>query len=190
MILLYTGANVPDAIQIDSEKSLGGFVSSTQIPNNRLANLFGGISKSVILKQKTEIKMIALKNTTGAVVTGVNIYTNNKNKSFTLQIAGVSSSVNTAGEVMFEQVGDNSSYPYQATLSSHEGIGNLLSVGSLAIGQTIGIWILRTLDITKYPELIIQAGQSSPLKGAALITAIQSQDASVEENIDLIISWN
>jgi hypothetical protein len=40
MVLLYTGAVLPNAPQINADKSLGGYVSSTGVPNGRLANLF------------------------------------------------------------------------------------------------------------------------------------------------------
>lgn len=189
MILLYTGSNIPDAPQLNAEKSLGGFVSSTPIPNSRLSNLFSGISKSVILNQKKEIKLIALRNTTGSIINNLQIYTNNKNKSFLLQIAAVASGVNSNNELVFEQVQDGESLPYQATLTSNEGITNALNIGTLAVGQTIGIWIYRSLDITKYPEFINQVVQTAPLSTSDLVTILQSKTIDTEEDIDLVIKW-
>lgn len=189
MILLYTGATIPDAAQINSEKSLGGFVSSSPIPNARLGNLFSGISKSVIIGQKKEIRMVALKNTTGAALTGVTIHTENQNNSFLYKIAAVASAVNNCGEMVFEQVQDGESLPYQATLSDHEGLLEL-QVGNMAIGQVIGIWICREPDITKYPEFITQVGQTAPLTTAQLIAVMQAQSAATEEFMQLLIKWD
>jgi hypothetical protein len=89
MILFYTGADTANAPQINAEKSLGGFVSGSPIPNGKLNNLFSSISKSAVLGNKTEIRMIALQNLTGATLSNVSIYTNTVGKSTKLQLAAV-----------------------------------------------------------------------------------------------------
>lgn len=190
MILYYTGAKTPNAIQIDSEKSLGGFVSSTPVPNSRIGNLFSGISKSVIIENRKEIRLIALKNTTGVAIANLIIFTNNKNKSFKFKIAAVASGTNSLNEIVFEEVQDGESLPYQAALTENELEINALSVGAMAIGQVIGIWIYRELDITKYPELITQVGQTAPLSTSALVAAILAQSQATEEDMDLVIKYD
>lgn len=190
MILLYTGANAPNVAQINPEKSLGGFVSSSLVPNGRLGNLFSAISKTAVIEQREEIRMIALKNTTGNPITGLVIYTNNKNKSYFLKIAAVASGLNSKNELMFEQLMDGQSLPYQAELSQHEGNDNALDIGDIANDQVIGIWVQRELDITKYPELIKQENQNSPLTTDQLVAAMEAQSVEKEEEIELIIKWD
>lgn len=186
MILLYTGAGTSNTPQINAEKSLGGFVSSTPVPNGRLNNIFSDLSKSGILDQRKEIRLIALKNTTGAIVNGVTVYTNKGTSSSILSIAAVASAVDSCSNIVFEKVQDAQTLPYQATLALHEGSGAALSVGTMQINQVIGIWIYRDIDLTKFPQLV---KQDTPLTCSALATILENQETETGEEVQLLINW-
>jgi len=66
MQLLYSGADYVEAQQSSSFKSLGGFISSTPIPNNRLNSIFGD---SVKYGQESDCIAIFLKNVTSTAQT-------------------------------------------------------------------------------------------------------------------------
>jgi hypothetical protein len=185
MILLYTGSNVANAPQINTEKSLGGYISSTSIPNARLSNLFSSISKSDVINKKAIIRMIALKNTTGLTVSDFKIYTNVENSHVKLKIAAVAAATDGDNNKIFESVLDSESLPYQATLDYHEGIDNAITVDTLANNDVIGIWLLREIDIETFPEF----DDTLNLTPSQLVELLQSVQNNADENIQLIIDY-
>lgn len=185
MILLYTGSQSANAPQIVASNSLGGYVSSSPIPNGRIANLFSTIAKGDVTGNKSVIRMIALKNTTGSAVTGVTVYSSiGENSHIKLKLAAVSPALDGNGNPVFESVFDGNSIPYQATLSYHEGSDNSINVGSMAANAVIGIWILREIDQTKFPELNTDA------TGEELAELIEAANSVSEEAVSLIINYN
>lgn len=66
MQLFFTGADVYQGSQKDPENSLGGFVASTPIPNNRVNGLFTEVSSYAQANELSEIIGIALINTTSS----------------------------------------------------------------------------------------------------------------------------
>jgi hypothetical protein len=183
MILLYTGADTPDVPQINADKSLGGYVSSTQVPNGRLANLFPSISKSDVKNKRSLIRMVALKNTTGAEVTGVTLQTDSANSHVKLKLAAVAPVLDANNNPVFESVQDGGSLPYQAVLDYHEA-GLTIDIESIANNAVIGIWILREIDDTKFPELTTKA------TGKELADLLEAAQANGEESISLQISYS
>lgn len=184
MILLYTGAQSANAPQINADKSLGGYVSLTGIPNGRLSNIFPTVAKSDVLQNRSLIRMIALKNTTGADVTNVAIYTDVTGAKTKLKLAAVTPALDSANNSFFESVMDGSSLPYQATLDYHEGVGNAIAVGTIANNATVGIWILREIDQSKFPEL------NTNLTGQALADLLNAAQSIGEDTVNLVVSWS
>jgi hypothetical protein len=186
MVLLFTGADAPDVPQINADKSLGGFISSSPIPNGRLGNLFSSISKNTVIKDTKEIRLIALKNTTGVIKSNINIYSVTTGKSIKMQLAAVAPATNSSSQLVFEQVYDSETLPYQATLATHEGSGNAIVIASMAVGETIGIWVYREIDQTKFPE---NDNATSNLSCQDLATLLKAQSASTEETVQLTITY-
>jgi hypothetical protein len=60
--LYYTGASTPDIPQTDSQKSLGGHISSTVVPNGKLNELFSEVSMAYSSLGKEEYICLAVKN--------------------------------------------------------------------------------------------------------------------------------
>lgn len=78
MMIYLTGANSslvksPDAPQTDTAKSLGGYVSSTPVPNGELNALFDLISSYTLEKRKRETIALGLVNKLSQAVTNVTL---------------------------------------------------------------------------------------------------------------------
>lgn len=59
--LLYTGSDNPNEEQMEPTKSLGGFISSTEVPNDFFSNLFGEITNNSLLENNVEHICLAIK---------------------------------------------------------------------------------------------------------------------------------
>ncbi len=184
MILVYTGAPQAGASNIVADLSLGGYPSTTAVPNGRLANLFPAISKSDVEKGRSVIRMIALKNTTGADVTGVSIYSTTAGKKVKLKIAAVGAAVDSNNNPVFEQVSDSGSLPFQAVLAEHEGANNAIDVGTISNGSFVGIWIQREINPLSFPEF------HSNATGKELADLLEEATQETEENVTLSVSYS
>lgn len=187
MILLYTGAESNNKPQPTPSKSLGGFVSNSPIANGVLGNLFPVITKSMIVNDQKQIRMLVLKNTLAVDVNSVRIWTEVADSS-KLQIAAVAPGMDECNNPVFEQVYDDSALPFQAALDYHELEPNAINVGSITAGSVIGIWIRREIDLTKFPGIIPDPENPLTCQGTAdLLKSIGN--TAKDENIKLIIDW-
>lgn len=73
MRFFYTGAAEYLIEQSSPNKSLGGLISKSQIPNDQLYSIFSSISLLSVENDRKEYKCIALKNTLGATKQNVKI---------------------------------------------------------------------------------------------------------------------
>lgn len=153
MVLYYSGADRVGMAQNQPEKSLGGYISTSVIPNGMINSIFSTISRSVVEKQKRDTRLIVLTNTTGVIVTDVKIYIEQTPNSVSnIKMAAVSPATDQCSNLFFESIPNTESLPYQATLDLHNGIGNAIEVGDMAIGATIGIWLSREIIPEEFPS--------------------------------------
>jgi len=198
MILLYTGAEVSNKPQPNPSKSLGGLVSNTPLENDSLGNLFPAITRSTITSNRKEIRLIAFKNMTTATLTGVRIWSDVTNSSSKLTLAAVAASMDDCGNPVFEQVFNDQSIPFQATLDYHEGEANAIEVGDISAGAVIGIWIRREVDLTKFPNIVppnppvppppCPSGLCNDCE--ALAESLNKSGTVTDESIQLVIDYN
>lgn len=73
MKLLFSGATHLQAAQPDRNKSLGGYMSSTPIPNGKINALFSPISLYAQKNASVEVIGIFLLNDTNAAITGITL---------------------------------------------------------------------------------------------------------------------
>lgn len=151
MQLLYSGAESDNALQFDPNLSLGGFISSSPIPNGKLNNIFPPISRQIASHNIGATRLIVLKNG-GQDVTNLKVWTERGNLS-SYQIALVAPALNTKGQKVFEAIYDSDSIPYQATLEEKDGFANAIDVTNVSANDTIGIWIRRNLDLDNFTQL-------------------------------------
>lgn len=146
----FTGAdNYLDA-QVDKDKSLGGYVSSSPIPNDLLGALFGDISAYTVEKKFKDTKAIVIKNETGAAITGITTYfTNQATVPFLkIEIAAVQLTEDTSctpSKFSMEKIINMRSTPINAVFAEPVDIGSAVSLGDLDINEMLGIWIRISL---------------------------------------------
>lgn len=153
MVLYYSGADRAAMAQNQPEKSLGGYISSSLIPNGIINAIFSTISKSVAEKQTRDTRLIVLTNTTGSICHDVKIYIEQTPDTVSnIKMAAVSPATDSCSNLFFELIPSADALPYQATLSLHNGVDNAIDVGDLAVGETIGIWLSREIIPEEFPS--------------------------------------
>lgn len=176
MRLYYTNISIQDGEQKQPHLSLGGFISSTVVPNNSYSNIFGDISCYSVAENKEEYAVIALKNETGVEATNVTIYiTYPENCQQKIELAFVAFNANGEMEIV------NSQYdaPYNAEFHDVEGIENAVNIGNISIDGYIGIWFKRIIDVAAYTD---QYSDES--------LAANGNPLEADENIVLSIIYN
>lgn len=195
MILLYTGAinyNQPST----PDRSHGGNVSSTQVLNGQLSNLFSLITKTQVLNNQKEVKLIVLKNTTSTPVTGLKFWTEIATglSKFKLKLGLVSPSFDsTCNKYYFEQLLNSFNLPFQANFTEHEGISNQMLIGlTLQPNQMIGIWILREFTESFIDSFTTQQVEEicSDESILALQTQLESNNIPSNFNFNLKVEWD
>ncbi len=146
MRFLYSGATAYLLPQNNISLSLGGFVSSTIVPNGRLNSLFSDGSYKAAKFGSVETKALILENETQAGVTGVTFgYQYSVDPDFKIEVAVVTLSNNQSMEQL-ESIRDTPYYGtfYEANVDPDNNIDNRLDLGDIAAGSRLGIWIRRT----------------------------------------------
>ncbi len=151
MRLFYTGASSFDVEQKDPNKSLGGWISSTPIPNGMKSNLFGSISSYTSDQLFREVIAIALKNVTTETVNDIEIYftpdPNDPISKYKIAAVQVTECSTCENQYYMENIDSNKQLPYYATFYEATGEDNAVNVGNLEAGKYIGLWIMREIDL-------------------------------------------
>ena len=146
MRFLYTGSPAFNTPQNDPGNSLGGFVSSTVVPNDSPGNMFSDISYEGTLLRKSECRGYVLENSTGASVTSILFgYRLPPGSNFTLEVAFVT--LDAAGQKM-ERLATAGSSPYIGTFVETlvtDSVDGSVSMGTMAAGAKLGFWLCRKL---------------------------------------------
>lgn len=177
MRLLYSGAIAYLQPQPNPSASLGGFVSSSIVPNLRINSLFSDGSYFSSKNGSVETKALILENETSSGITALTIgYEYSTNPDFKIEIAIVSLTSNQ----LMEQIGNVRDTPYYATFSeanidpaASPPIDNTLDIGNLAANTRLGIWIRRTQIVEAF----------TPVDFSIPTT-------SIIDAINFIIKWN
>lgn len=138
MILLLSGAFHKDAPQNDLNRSLGGLISSTPLPNNRINSLFGEISNYTIKNKQSEIVAFFIKNNTANDLSNLSIqeiYEDDNLCEFDFAIA----TVTDTGAM--ELIGSRFEEPFYANW--FEPTDKTLIKETFAAGEILGVWVRR-----------------------------------------------
>jgi hypothetical protein len=129
----------------DPDASLGGIISTTELVDNTLHNLFAKVSAAEALAGSVKYRGIYLKNTNGTLtyedaVAYISSQTTSGDTSLKISVAdeGVSATMQTI-------VNENTA-PSGEVFSTADGVGNGLAIGNMAAGSYIGIWVERTVN--------------------------------------------
>lgn len=123
----------------DPNASLGGVISSTEIVNDSLNNLFAAAAAAEAEAGSTKYRAIFIKNTHATLtLTDPKVYidTNTPSADTVVYIA----LADETGSPIETIVNENTA-PDGPVFSLADGFANGLSLGSLAPGETKGVWI-------------------------------------------------
>lgn len=146
MRFLYSGATSYLAQQNIPSMSLGGYVSSSPIPNGRINSLFSDASYTSSKDGTVETYGIVLDNETNVDVTNLKLgYQYSSDPDFKIEIALVTVTNNQ----QFEKLGNPYDTPFYGTFSEANidpdlSIDNSLNIGTLTANTRLGLWVRRT----------------------------------------------
>lgn len=139
------------AANSDPNAALGGAISSVELVDNTINNLFALATASEADAGSVKYRAIFIKNMHATLtLTAPKVYidTNTTSPTTAVQIA----LADETGSPI-ETVGNEDTAPTGPTFSTADGYANSLSLGSLAPGETKAIWLKYT--ITALTEAIV-----------------------------------
>lgn len=153
-MLYYTGAIQHLAQQTDPSKSLGGYISSSQVPNDVLGNLFPTIDYSTLINKTKHIRVVAFLNTTGGIINNFSIYTNTPPDSFSkLKVGLILNEIDESCNIpYFETLPNGFSTPLYIQLYDAEGPGNAITLNSIPNNQYVGVFLQREIIVENNEE--------------------------------------
>jgi hypothetical protein len=139
----YTGASKTISTQTLPSKSIGGIVSTSQVPNNRISSIFGSLPRSPELGYESEFIGLAMKNVSGSDITNLQIWIESPAATaFEIAVVSVVEDSNCPGVFYIEEVPDRYSQPMTGNFVDY----NATSKGTIASftnGSYLGVWIKR-----------------------------------------------
>lgn len=142
MKYFYSGAASSQAVQKDSNLSLGGFISSSPIPNDLLQNIFSEVSYLTIQQNKRETKLIVLQNNSTKAAINLSLtFIIGEDSLAKYKVAFVVPS----DETCFELISDPSALPFEATFSVIVS-GEPIVIPDMEAEGYLGLWLTRELD--------------------------------------------
>lgn len=183
MILYYTNSEVYNTPQNIPNKSLGGFLSSSPIPNGEVNSLFDIVSFNSLSKNSFNVVGIMLKNTTNGDINNIKFYFNEtgiENNIYDYKI-GLAQVVNINNQEIMEKISNSQSIPYNSNLDICYGINQALILTELKVGKSVGIWLKREIKNSKIEELF------SDIKVEERF--LEGSNFPSQEDIQLKIEW-
>ena len=161
-MLYYTGAIQPNAIQDSPSKSLGGYVSSSVVPNDVINNLFSDIYWYDLKHNLKHIRVIAFLNTTDETLDDFTVHVNSHEDNVSkLKIGIIKNEVDEECDVKyFETLPNATAVPQYVELKECEGAINSLMLSDIPPNNYVGIFIQRELIPEKNPETEGNEGNS------------------------------
>lgn len=187
-MIYYTGAKKSEERQDNPSLSLGGFKSSSQVPNGAIHNVFPKITQSTVIKNHKIIRMIVLHNPSTTTMSNIRLWSEDGEFSKIL-LTGILPAYDAECDVYyFEEVANEASLPYQGTLAQYTE-ATPFTIPELLPTKTIGIWLRKELDLDKFNDL--DKGQDE-LSCEATIEILQQeeQDPILEDNVKINIVWD
>jgi len=129
----------------DPNASLGGVISSVVVVDDSINNLFAAAAAAEAESGSVKYRAIFIKNTHATLtLTTPKVYidTNTPSADTEVQIA----LADETGSPI-ETIGDEDTAPSGPSFSTADGYANGLSLGSLAPGETKGVWVKWTLGV-------------------------------------------
>lgn len=129
----------------DPNASLGGAISTTEVVDATVHNLFDIVSSAEASAGDTEYRCIYVKNTHGSLtLQNAVAYLVSNTPSTDTEAAFAVGSAAIAGTE--QTVGNESTAPTGVTFQTLTGSGNSQAIGNIAAGQHKAIWIRRVVS--------------------------------------------
>lgn len=193
IIPYYTGATKSVDQQPNPKISLGGYISTSKIPNGTKNNIFENITSQEVLKELREIKMIALHNNGETAKTNVKVWVDvdDEETIFIYKLDVVEPGYDTVcNKYYFEQINSSSELPYNAELEVY-GPDNQFDVGSINPDRFVGVWISREIDESKLEALNFRFNtQNNQEMTDEYIEYLRNRVAFEEERFSLKFSYD
>jgi hypothetical protein len=143
--ITYTGADKALAVQGESNKSLGGYISATQVPNNFIGNLFPTISQLSQQESREDVRVIAVQNTSGSAFTSFELYINEGEKESIAkwEIGSQLAVIDDCGDLVVESIPNAYATPINVVMQAGVGYNNRITLPNLADNAYVGIYIKR-----------------------------------------------
>jgi hypothetical protein len=183
-MLYYTVSTKPEDVQTAPSSSLGGYKSSSQIPNGEMHNIFPKITQQTVIDNRKIIRMIVISNPTPSEMTNINIWSDVSQYSI-IKMDAIAPAINASGDPVFEKVANENQIPYQATLQERL-LANPLIIDTLGVGECVGVWLRKELDLTKFN--VLEKGGSATCE--ELQSLIAEQNLITEDQVNIHIQWD
>lgn len=141
--LYYTSKKGENELQTRPDLSLGGFKSSTLIPNNSVNNLFSDISLYTVYRNQDEIIGIIAKNEAETPLTNVKLWFEYPEETQRVLQVGA---VDLTSEGYMEGIENAYSQPYYAEFFEADGEANAVDLGDFDAGQSVGLWFKASIN--------------------------------------------
>ena len=146
--LYYTTTQGQDVLQPRSDKSLGGYRSASLVKNDDFDNLFGEISNYTLKNSDDQSQYVGLilHNDSITGITALNVWFEYPAKCYSkIEIAVIDLSQDADHKYFMENIPSITSSPVYATFYEADGEANKVSIGNMTAGETVGIWLKRTV---------------------------------------------
>lgn len=185
MKLYYTVSSGYLQPQANFINSLGGYPSSTPVPNDVFGNLFDEISISEIREAKTQYRAVILHNDSKEIASKVELWFEALSEDIVSEFQIGATMLTVDGETQYmESVDSSYSKPFYTQLYSAT-IDNKVSVGDMAPDQMIGIWISRKINKEKAVEDYNNVAE----RDLSTQSRYKPIEKIKEEGVNLQISW-
>jgi hypothetical protein len=174
--LYYTGAKENDGVQTEIQKSLGGYISSSIIPNASLNSLFRDLSEFSKIKNSSEVICVAIKNTLLTPLENFTFYINGLDASIDVKAAFVVPTTDSCGNKVFESIKTQEQLPYYAEFENVDGEDNAINIGQFPANSFLGLFLQKIIT----PE--------SEQCTAVNFSTITEQEKT--QSLDLVFSWD
>lgn len=133
------------AANADPNASLGGVISSNQIVDASLHNLFDQVSGAEASAGDTEYRCLYVKNAHGTLtLQNAKVYVQTESGSADSdELIGLGTSAVNGTE---QTVADESTAPAGVTFAQANGSANALTIGDIPAGQHKAIWVRRDIS--------------------------------------------
>lgn len=133
----------------DPNAALGGAISSTEVVDNTLNNLFDDITGDEHTAGDTEYRAFFFKNNSAETAYNAKIWieTNTNAADDTLEIAkeiALGSPIQT--------VANEGTAPTGLSFTSAAGQANAISIGTMTTGTVMGVWVKRIVSAGSTPQ--------------------------------------